>query len=151
VALAEIEGLVGVSTARSPGLIGPDDKPAQFPDLRDWMGFCGERVHAGALAMLVGFVDASNSGRAPSALPALPSREGWRAHVHAAVFPFRPLPNGLIYMSESVHNLFSGAEPVALLHLIEDLRPNLGLGQSAFIRGACWCAPTHFSTQRASK
>jgi|GEM_PF-380685 len=147
VALAEVEGLVGVSTARSPGLITPTDKPEQFPDIRDWLSFCGERLHAGSLAVIVGFIDASKSGRKLSTLPAYPSREGWRAHIHASVFPFRPLPNGKIYMSDNVHQLFTGAEPTALMHLVEDQRPALGLGESSFRRGACWCASAHFISE----
>lgn len=146
-ALVEVEGLVGVSTARSPGLISQTDNPAQFPDVRDWMTFCGERVHGGAQAMIVGFVDASKNGRNLPTMPALPSREGWRAHVHAAVFPFKPIPNGKIFMSDSIQQIFTGAEPIALMHLLEDNRPTLGLGQSVFRRGACWCSAANFTTE----
>ncbi|MBN1404692.1 MAG: STAS domain-containing protein [Opitutales bacterium] len=147
VAIAEVDGLVGVSLTRSPGLIGENDKPAEFPELREWMSFCGERVHSGKQALLVGFADASRSGLSQPLLPALPSRNGWAAHVHAAVFPFHPLPNGEIYMSDCVAQLFAGAEPSALLHLVEDARPTLGLGASSFLRGACWCAPATFHSE----
>jgi anti-anti-sigma factor len=147
VALAEVDGLVGVATARSPGLISGADKPSQFPDVRDWLSFSGERVHNGAQALVVGFIDATKSGREISTLPSLPSRDGWKAHVHAAVFPFKPLPNGKIFMADTVQQLFAGAEPQALLHLVEDSRPTLGLGESAFVRGACWCAGAHFITE----
>jgi hypothetical protein len=43
-----------------------------------------------------------------------------------------------------VRQVFAAAEPVALLHLLEDPRPALGLGQSAFVSGACWCASVTF-------
>ncbi|HNX04034.1 MAG TPA: STAS domain-containing protein, partial [Opitutales bacterium] len=118
-ALAEVDGLVGLSTTRSPGIVGPDDKPAAFPEVCDWLSFSGERVHEGALALLVGFIDASGGGLGAQALPPLPSKEGMHVHVHAAVFPFHPLANGKINMAESVAQLFAGAEPVALLHLVE--------------------------------
>jgi anti-anti-sigma factor len=147
VALAEVDGLVGVATAKSPANIAQDGKPAEFPNVRDWLTFSGERVHSGELALLVGFVDASKSGREITALPALPSRAGWKAHVHAAVFPFKALPNGKIYMAEAVQQLFAGAEPQAVMHLLEDNRPTLGLGESSFIRGAIWCAGAHFITE----
>jgi hypothetical protein len=34
-----------------------------------------------------------------------------------------------------------------LLHLIEDNRPAIGLGQSSFIRGACWCAAIKYGEE----
>ena len=147
VALAEVEGLVGVATTRSPCLATAEDKPASFPQVQDWMTFCGERVHSGAMAMIVGFVDATKDGRDLPGLTPLPSHEGWKAHAHAVVFPFKALPNGKIFMSDSVTKLFEGAEPTALLHLVEDHRPALGLGQSSLRRGAVWCAPAHFISE----
>jgi anti-anti-sigma factor len=145
--LAEIDGLVGVALARSPGLIDPAATPGAFPQIRDWLSFSGERVHAGAQALVVGFVSSSSGAPPAGALPPLPSRPGWRAHAHAAVFPFHPLPNGRIELGPTVRQVFGGAEPVAILHLLEDFRPALGLGQSSFVRGACWCAPVAFSPE----
>lgn len=144
--LAEIDGLVGVATSRSPGLIDAAAAPGAFPQIRDWLSFSGERVHAGAQALVVGFVSSSPGTPPAGVLPPLPSRPGWRAHAHAAVFPFHPLPNGRIELGSTVRQVFGGAEPVAILHLLEDQRPALGLGQSSFVRGACWCAPFVFST-----
>ncbi len=147
VLLAEIDGLVGMALARSPGLVDDAATPATFPQVRDWLSFSGERVHAGAQALVAGF--ASSSPKSPPAgmLPPLPSRPGLRAHAHAVVFPFHPLPNGRIELLPTIRQVFGGAEPVALLHLLEDPRPALGLGQSSFVRGACWCAPVAFSTE----
>ncbi len=147
VAIAEAGGLVGVTLSRSPGLISEGEHADEFPGVRDWMSFCGERVHHGRQVLLVGFADASGSGQSQPGLPAIPSRPGWKLHVHAVVFPFRPLPNGEIFMSECVEQLFAAAEPIAMLHLVEDERPTLGLGKSSFIRGACWCAPASFHTE----
>jgi hypothetical protein len=149
VILAEIDGLVGISWARSPGLIAADTAAAEFPAVREWLSFCGERVHGGELALVVVFASTESPPPAVT-LPALPSRPGWFVHAHAAVFPFRPLPNGAIDLAATVQSLFSGAAPQALLHLVEDDRPALGLGHSAFIRGACWCAPVRFSSEELS-
>jgi hypothetical protein len=145
--LVEVDGLVGLSTTRSPGLVGAADSPATYPQVCDWLSFSGERVHDGALALLVGFIDASGGGLGAEILPPVPSKPGMHAHVHAAVFPFHPLANGRINMSESVSQLFAGAEPLALLHLVEDDRAAVGLGASAFVRGACWFAGTNFTTE----
>ena len=142
VALGEAEGLVGTALARSPGRIAAGEEPGSFPQIREWMNFCGERVHAGRSVLVVGFVARRPEGKSedPPWLAPLPSRPELAVHVHAAVFPFRPLPEGEIRMEEHVRALFDARGPLDLLHLVEDDRPLIGLGQSALIRGACWCA-----------
>lgn len=142
VVLAEAEGLVGTALARSPGLIDAESQPGRFPEIRDWVNFCGERVHAGTSALVVSFAARTNAtGPWTSFLTRLPSQPEIAAHSHAAAFPFRPLPEGPIPLDEQVKALFDVRDPLDLLHLVEDDRPLVGLGQSAFIRGACWCAP----------
>jgi anti-anti-sigma factor len=142
VALAETDGLVGLALSRSPGLLAEGVDPAQFPEVRDWLNFCGERVHAGnsALVVAVAAKEGAVGALAPLLAP-LPSRPDILFHGHAAVFAFRPLPNGAIPMAKTVRSLFEAREPLDLLHLVEDDRPLTGLGQSSFVRGACWVAP----------
>ena len=142
VALAEIDGLVGTALSRSPGLVDENSQPGQFPEIRDWMNFCGDRVHAGLSALLVCFVARpSAAGPLTPFLTPLPSNPNVAIHAHTAIFPFRPLPDGRIQLDEHVRALMDANEPIDLLHLVEDDRPLTGLGQSTFIRGACWCAP----------
>lgn len=139
--LAEVDGLVGAALSRSPGLIGAEDTPAQFPDIRDWIAFCGDRVHARQSVLLVSFAAKESATPRLPLLAPLPSLPGVSAHTHAAVYPFRPLQAGGIDMDPAVRLCLEDVEPMDLLHLIEDDRPAVGLGQSALIRGACWCAP----------
>ncbi len=146
VILAEIDGLVGLSWARSPGLLTPESKASEFPAMREWLSFCGERVYGGDLGLVVAFASTEPPPKGIS-LPPLPSHPGWQVHAHAVVFPFYPLANGKLDLITTVQQLFAGAAPKALLHLIEDDRPTLGLGHSAFVRGACWCAPVKFSSE----
>jgi len=80
----------------------------------------------------------------------MPDDSGLFLHAHAVVLPFRSLPEGRIELTETVQVLFASTEPVDLLHLITDNRPLAGLGESAFIRGACWCAPACFAKGAAS-
>lgn len=150
VALAEAEGLVGASLARSPGLIQPHDSPGQFPDIREWLSFCGERVHRQSLVLLVAFVTRNPSHPLAPLLTPSPSSPGLLAHAHAAVLAFRPLPQGILQLDPTVAAIMEDNNPTALLHLIDDDRPTVGLGQSAFLRGACWCGPIHPSTSPLS-
>ncbi len=147
IGLVEVEGLVGAALSRSPGLVRAGDRPADFPEIRDWLRFCGERVHCQAQALVVAFFSRDPSHVSIPELLPLPSRPDIHAHVHAAVLPYRPLQQGMLALEESVRAVFEDNEPVGLLHLMEDNRPAVGLGQSAFIRGACWCAPFQFSKE----
>jgi anti-anti-sigma factor len=143
VCLAEVEGLVGASLARSPGCIQASDQPGEFPELREWLSFCGERVHHQSQVLVVAFFCRDPSHLLAAHLAPVPSRPGLLAHAHAVVLPFRPLPQGVLDLDASVATVFDDNTPLALLHLIDDDRPAVGLGESAFIRGACWCAPIH--------
>lgn len=137
--IAEIDGLVGAALTRSPGLIDAAVDPGDFPEIRNWLTFCGERAHREQQALVTG-VACRRDHPLAALLPASPSRPELFCHAHAAVFPFRPLPRGRIEACPWVGHLFETGTPQAILHLLEDDRPVLGLGQSAFVRGACWCA-----------
>lgn len=140
VVAGEIEGLVGASLTRSPGRI-QDPANAEFPALRDWMNFCGERLFAGEQVLLCGTA-VRNEQYQPQNGALIPLAEpGLFAHIHAAVFPYQPLPNGRLELSATVRRFFNGPPPRAVMHLLEDARPAVGLGESALLRGACWCAP----------
>ena len=140
VIMGEIEGLVGVSLTRSPGKLATEDRVA-FPELRDWMSFCGERSFAHEQALIVGVVAPASFAPASTSLALLPSRPDLAVHTHAAVFPYQPLQNGQIDLKTSVAKWFSGAPPRAVMHLFDDVRPAVGLGESGLIRGAAWCSP----------
>ena len=142
VVLAECDGLVGARLAKSPVAITGAEPPGDFPNVRDWVHFCGERLHAGKTALVVALVARSdNAGRLAAYLGAMPSAPELLVHAHAAAFTFRPLPEGIIQAEEQIPALFEARDPLDLLHLLEDDRPLTGLGRSQFVRGAAWCAP----------
>ncbi len=147
VGLVEVEGLVGAALARSPSAIQPTDRPGEFPEVREWLAFCGERVHRQSQALVVAFISRNAAHPLAAHLSPVPSQPELRVHAHAAVLSFRPLPQGVLDLATSVRAVFDDNVPLGLLHLIEDNRPAVGLGQSAFIRGACWCGPAQFLTE----
>jgi anti-anti-sigma factor len=136
VILGEIEGMVGTALIRSPGRIS-EDREIIFPEIREWLTFCGERSFSHQQALLVGIVSVTSG----SLIPLIPSALGKAAHIHAAVFPYQPLPNGKIELAEVTGKFFNGPSPLAVMHLTEDDRPVVGLGESTLVRGACWCGP----------
>lgn len=147
IGLVEVEGLVGASLSRSPGLIQTADRPGDFPEIRNWLRFCGERIHSQTQALVVAFFSQDPAHTSISQLSPLPSKPEIRAHTHAVILPYRPLQQGVLELETSVRSVFEDNEPIGIMHLIEDERPLIGLGQSSFIRGACWCAPFQFAKE----
>ena len=141
VVAGEIEGLVGASLIRSPGRLSARTS-LEYPAIREWLSFCGERVFAGEQA-LIGGVAVRGGGVDPARPTVMQPLAGGALHVHAhaAVFPYQPLQNGRIDLMATVQRLFNGPSPRAVMHLVDDARTGVGLGESALLRGACWCAP----------
>ncbi|MHB1461524.1 MAG: STAS domain-containing protein [Armatimonadota bacterium] len=150
VAMVEVEGLVGAALAKSPASITETDRPGEFPEVREWLAFCGERLHRRTLAMLIAFVCRNSEHPIAKYLSNTPSKPDIYAHAHAVVLPFSALPQGMLDMDASISTAYQNSDPIALLHLIEDDRPAIGLGQSSFIQGACWCAPIQFQPETKS-
>ncbi len=142
VVAAEVQGLVGVELIRPLVEAAGDDRP-RSPD-RDvaarWLCFSREPVHARRTALVVGVVSAGPPV-GPLADFVRPLGAGdVHGHLHAVVFPHRPLRRGGVDLVATIDDL-SAAVPLALMHLLGDPQPVLGSGQSEFIRGACWFAP----------
>jgi hypothetical protein len=140
VVLAEAEGLVGAALARSPEHRNADEQPGEFPAIRDWIAFCGERLYRRTQALVVAF---AGRGAAAASMPTLAPWPGTDLylHAHAMAWPFRPFPQGVVDLDTAVAAVTTDSAPLGLLHLLADDRPLVGLGRSALVRGACWCAP----------
>jgi anti-anti-sigma factor len=143
VVLAEIDGLVGAHLIQSPTRKN-NTGGMQFNEMRNFLSFTGERVFSGEQAMVFGVVARNGRAGGNSLLKPVPSDSALAMHAHAVVFPFQPLQNGHIDLKQQIDKFFSGPPPRALLHLVNDNRPAIGLGESSFIRGALWCAPANF-------
>ena len=139
VLIGEVEGLVGASLIKSPGEL-EEDKIPPYPKIKEWLSFSGERVYARQQAVIIGVVS-GKSGDKEQLLPPMGPDAEYFAHVHAAVFPYQVLQNGRIDLFETIGKFFNGPSPLAVLHLVNDSRPVIGLGESALVRGACWFAP----------
>lgn len=137
VILAETAGLVGAALHRSPALA---PVPQTIPAVRDWLSFTTERVSDKSLALLVGVASRQPNSAAPFLRP-LRHDSPIHAHIHAAIFPYRPVQRGELPFAGVVPALLSASNPTALLHLMPDSRPFEGVGESDLARGACWIGP----------
>ncbi len=140
VVLAESAGLVGAALRRSPGRADAKS-PLAFPAIRDWLSFTTERTNERNLTLMVGM-----AVREPPALVApfvrlLAPDARVHGHFHAALFPYRPVQRGELLLEKVVSGLMAAGSAQTLLHLLADDREFEGVGQSEFMRGACWIGP----------
>lgn len=163
VLLAETVGLMGAALRRSPSqrdavASSPTSKRATdttlrrfalseaasssaftFPHIRNWLSFTAERSYVHSMALVVGVALRGE----PGALNALvrPIGDKLWGHCHAAAFSYQPLSRGAIELRPAVTALFEQQTLQGILHLLADQRPGVGLGESQFVRGACWFNP----------
>ncbi len=142
VAVGEIQGLVGAELIRPLAAASADDRPG-LPGraiAARWLSFSREPVHARRTVIIVG-VATRGPATGPLADFVRPLGSGTvQGHFHAAVFPLRPLKRGSGDLATTVADI-TAAEPLALLHLLADPEPVLGIGRSQLVRGRCWFAP----------
>jgi anti-anti-sigma factor len=141
VLLGEAAGLMGAALRRSPALEPAADAPFAFPQVRDWLSFTAERAHMHCMALVIGVAARGQPGPLAPLVRPLGQEPGLLGHFHAAAFSYRPLPRGEIDLRSTVAGLFEHQTLQGLLHLLADNRPAIGLGESEFVRGACWFGP----------
>jgi anti-anti-sigma factor len=138
VVLAEAAGLVGATLRKSPA---GQPLVQALPGVRDWLSFTTERSSEKALCLLVGVAGRSTSEATAKFLRPMKADSAISAHIHAAVFPYRPVQRGELPFGKTVADLLSASSPNTVLHLMADTRPFEGVGETDLARGACWLGP----------
>jgi anti-anti-sigma factor len=141
VVLGETAGLMGAALKRSPALGRSNGEPFAYPQVRDWLTFTPERAYPRSLVLVVGVAVRGEPGPLAPFVRPLGADPALTGHCHAAAFSYRPLPRGEIDLRTTVSSLFGEQTLQGILHLLADHRPAVGLGESEFVRGACWFGP----------
>jgi hypothetical protein len=131
---------VGGTLLRSPDR-SSGQNPLEFPEVRDWMSFTTERANERQVVLVVGFADQSASSEILPFLRRIGPGTPASGHFHAAVFPYRPLPKGRVDLAETVGSLLNTTAAETVMHLLADERDFEGVGETDFMRGACWFGP----------
>lgn len=144
VVAGEVHALVAAELIRPLSEATPADHPlaGSSTAAARWLCFSREPVHAGQTAVVVGVVTraAGTAGGPWGEFVAPLGRGDVGGHLHAVVFPHRPLKRSATDLAAVVADL-AASEPVAVVHLMVDDRPVLGSGMSELVRGRCWFAP----------
>jgi hypothetical protein len=135
VVLAEAAGVVGATLKRSP-VAGPVS--LVLPSVRDWLSFTTERTSERGLALLVGVAARKPKQALSPFLRPINGGDALQAHVHAALFAYRPVQRGELRFGKTVAELLAVSPPTAVMHLMADTRPFEGVGETGLVRGACW-------------
>ena len=138
VVLAEAAGLVGATLRRSPAA---HPISLDLPNVRDWLSFTTERTSDKSLGLLIGVAGRKIQGEAAAFLRPMKTDSAIAAHIHAALFPYRPVQRGELPFAQTVAKVLEASTPTAVLHLMADTRPFEGVGETDLVRGACWMGP----------
>lgn len=139
--LAESNGLVGLSVRNSP--LGEKNRqnPFHFPEIKKWFSFTSEPVFSRHLTLTAGVVSKNSKESWTHLLRPMGNKTDLLGHFHACAFPFQPLKKGKLELHSTVQILLNAGAPLGLHHLVADDREIIGVGESEFLRGACWVAP----------
>ncbi|NCC50443.1 MAG: anti-sigma factor antagonist [Spartobacteria bacterium] len=134
----ETSGLIGATMTAAPGGQAWNEIFA-YPGIRERLALTPEPEFVGELALVTGMV---SRGAPPAPWPPLlrpmDSPRAIYAHLHAAVFSYAAIPAGRIELDPFVHQLVEHERIRALLHLLNDTRPDIGAGESRFRSGLLW-------------
>ena len=142
VLIAQTLGLVGASLRRAP-VAGSPTSTNLFghPGIREWLSFTAERAYQQSTTLVVGIAARDSSGLPAAFVRPLAPGGPTVGHFHAAPFTYEPLAKGKIDLATLIGDLFQHSRLQSVLHLLGDDRGIGGIGQSEFIRGACWFGP----------
>jgi anti-anti-sigma factor len=139
--VAEMHALVGASLLRSPGLLPRSlTEATEASELREWLSFTPEPAHLGCTALIVGVVARRPSEPLAGHLRPLDKSGDLQGHLHAAVFPYVPVPQRTVMLPELIGRLFEVSAPKDVLHLLHDDRGVDAIGQTGLLRGVAWMA-----------
>ena len=113
-----------------------------LPGIRDWLAFTTEHKSEKSLCLLVGVAGRGIDGEAAQFLRPIKAGSPLSAHIHAAVFPYRPVQRGELPFAATVAGALAST-PSAVLHLMADTRRFEGVGETELARGAVWMGPLH--------
>lgn len=133
--VAENTGLVGVSLNAPP--VG-GKQLFQFPDIREYVNFTTEPAYPRMLTITLGFYSKEPGEMLKTFLRPVNHKASGYLHAHSAVFPYQALPKQITEHEKLVVQLFETSIVQDVLHLINDSREIVGLGDSTFKQGVAW-------------
>lgn len=133
--IAESNGLVGASIKSSPTT---GKRPFAFPEVRDSVKFTTEPSYIKEMTVAIGIFSKEPGQQLNTFLRPMGGESNLFGHVHAVVFTYLPLRKENPDYPEAIGALLENAAILDVLHLINDNREIIGIGESSFKAGVCW-------------
>ncbi len=149
VIIAEVAGLVGAALRRSPALSNSGTQTGR-PAVSQWLSFSPERSHQRTVALAAGVASCTVGADLIPFLRPMAQDSELQGHFHAAAFSYLPVQRGIVQLGEAVKHVFESQSLLSVLHLLNDTRSGAGIGQSEFVRGACWIAAVSETLREAA-
>jgi len=138
VMIAEISGIVGASINRSPMDNSKGSSPFQFPDIRNKINYTTEPEFNKMLSITIGIASNKIDKNLKAFTRQLSTGKEIYGHFHSAIFYYHPIKKENIDLSKTIRSLFEVDKIQNIIHLINDNREIIGVGESEFINGTCW-------------
>jgi len=137
VAVVEVANLVGMALTKSPAKKTADENIFHFPEVLDWLSFSGEPIYKGKTALVAGIASKENDRINGKTLK--PLGDNIFGMFKTGVFSYNPLSREQIDLNVIIQNVFENNKLIDLMHLVNDQRIPLGVGESCFQCGSVWC------------
>jgi anti-anti-sigma factor len=138
VMIAESAGLIGISLNSSP----VNKKHIfNYPEVKETINFTTEPAHVKMLTISAGIVSENDNELNKKFLRPFKPGSDTYSHIHSAVFQYIPLKKSEIDLFETTNYLIENIELKDVLHLANDYREVVGLGESQFYQGTLWIVP----------
>ena len=138
VMVAESSGLVGVSITADPMKLDQAHALFSFPEIKQQVTVTTEPEFNGMLTLTTGIASAADTDKQSLHLRPLSLASHLMGHFHTAVFSYHPLKKHLKEPQEVIKMLVEEHQFETILHLLNDERSHLGIGESEFRAGTCW-------------
>lgn len=132
---AETAGLIGSALRTSPARI---NDPFEFPKVREHFYFTAEPEYANMMVLCTGVASREHDPQLEPFLRPLSPDTAYQGHFHAAVFSYLAQRKDQTRLSDTIEHIFSNAQLLKVMHLVNDHREATGLGESEFKQGLCW-------------
>ncbi len=144
VMLAETSGLVGLSINKTP-LADQNSlqNPFAFPEVKSSINFTTEPEYKNMMTITAGIATKTSDGELYEFTRPFSPDSPIRQHFHTAVFSYHPFKKSNNNLDETISALFEQDKILGVLHLINDAREFIGVGESDFKNGICWIGQIH--------
>jgi hypothetical protein len=110
----------------------------EFPGIRDHINFTTEPAYAKMLTLSLGFCYLNPDERLKSFLRQDKPGSDFYVHIHTAIFPFQSLSKKANSAEELILHIFDSSIVQDVMHLVNDSREIVGLGDSSLKQGVAW-------------